>query len=135
MINAASAIRHAPIIKAQEPFEQSKSAAKNSVAPGQMAKAILAENSASGAELPKNTQGKLASGLARGVDPQTIFDALITLPEEPVEAVEDIVAVADEVSEGDDDSEVKFTTEPVFVSDHEAALSLLIEDGETSGAA
>ena len=58
---------------------------KSVMAPGQMAKSAVAEARAAGAELPPNAQGLAASQIARGADPASLFAALITQSDAPVD--------------------------------------------------
>ena len=56
-------------------------------APGQVAKAMIAEATANGAELPANIQGKAASAIARGIDMETFFAAFMPEVEPPADDV------------------------------------------------
>ncbi len=53
-------------------------------APGQVAKAMIAEATASGAELPASIQGKAASAIARGMNMETFFASFMPAVELPV---------------------------------------------------
>ena len=52
----------------------------NGRAVGKQAKAAIETARADGAELPKNIQGRVASSIARGIDPASLFKALATPP-------------------------------------------------------
>ncbi len=76
---------------ANEP-EMSPSAAPTPVAgnpsaPGQIAKAMIADAIASGAELPANIQGKAASAIARGIGMETFFASFMPAAEPPADDV------------------------------------------------
>ncbi|MBT8477150.1 MAG: hypothetical protein HKO95_15090 [Rhodobacteraceae bacterium] len=62
---------------------------KSAEAPGQQAKAAVAQVRADGIDLPSNAQGVAASQIARGADPASVFAALNPPP------VEDPPPVAD----------------------------------------
>ncbi|NNF72127.1 MAG: hypothetical protein HKN02_08055 [Rhodobacteraceae bacterium] len=62
---------------------------KSAEAPGQQAKAAVAQARADGIDLPRNAQGVAASQIARGADPASVFAALNPPP------VEDPPPVAD----------------------------------------
>ncbi len=57
--------------------------AGNASAPGQIAKAMIADATASGAELPANIQGKAASAIARGMNMETFFASFMPAVEPP----------------------------------------------------
>ena len=57
--------------------------ARNASAPGQVAKAMIAEATANGAELPANIQGKAASAIARGMNMETFFASFMPAVELP----------------------------------------------------
>ena len=52
-------------------------------APGQIAKAMIAEATANGAELPASIQGKAASAIARGMNMETFFASFMPAVEPP----------------------------------------------------
>lgn len=54
-------------------------------APGQAAKAAIREAGEAGADLPANIQGKVASAIARGIDPATVFAALTATDPAPAD--------------------------------------------------
>ena len=56
-------------------------------APGQVAKAMIAEATANGAELPANIQGKAASAIARGMNMETFFASFMPAVEPPADDV------------------------------------------------
>jgi hypothetical protein len=66
--------------------------ARNASAPGQIAKAMIAEATANGAELPANIQGKAASAIAHGVNMETFFAAFMPAVEPPADDVAGDVA-------------------------------------------
>ncbi len=99
-------------------------------APGQIAKAVAQRLSAEGEALSANAQGKFASAIARGADPEALFDAMLTVPEAAAEGrapaetrleaavfIEEIGGsdAAEEVVEGQ--IEVKTEYEPVAEPD------------------
>ncbi len=61
--------------------------AGNASAPGQIAKAMIAEATANGAELPANIQGKAASAIARGMNMETFFASFMPAVEPPADDV------------------------------------------------
>ncbi len=54
-------------------------------APGQIAKAMIAEATANGAELPANIQGKAASAIARGMNMETFFASFMPVVDPPAD--------------------------------------------------
>ncbi len=56
-------------------------------APGQVAKTMIAEATANGAELPANIQGKAASAIARGMNMETFFASFMPAVEPPADDV------------------------------------------------
>ncbi|MEZ5892803.1 MAG: hypothetical protein R3C58_06620 [Parvularculaceae bacterium] len=70
---------------------------ERSDAVGQATKSAIAEARDNGADLPKNVQGKVASGIARGADAQSVFAAIVVrddAPAEPAEAPAPVEEVA-----------------------------------------
>ena len=61
----------------ETPSADSTPVAGAASAPGQIAKAMIAEATANGAELPANIQGKAASAIARGMNMETFFAAFM----------------------------------------------------------
>ena len=124
---------------------------KSAMAPGQQAKAAVAEAEVQGATLPANAQGYAASQIARGADPATVFAAMIpqpapeppagdpVAPDVPVDAAgsagtnvadpitsEDAVPPADvpPVALGEDGSENAGDVAPVPGSDGDSSVAL-----------
>ena len=58
-------------------------------APGQVAKALIAEATSGGAELPANIQGRTASAIAHGVDMDSFFASFLPVVDPPVDEVPD----------------------------------------------
>ncbi len=71
---------------------------KSDAAPGQIAKDVVAQAKAAGADLPKNAQGMAASQIAQGADPESVFSAIIPVAE-PVEAEDQTPPANDSDSE------------------------------------
>ena len=69
------------------PSDRSTPGARNASAPGQIAKAMIAEATANGAELPANIQGKAASAIARGMNMETFFASFMPAVEPPADDV------------------------------------------------
>ena len=67
--------------------DQSAPVAGKASAPGQAAKAMIAEATANGAELPANIQGKAASAIARGMNMEAFFASLMPVVEPPADNV------------------------------------------------
>ena len=65
------------------PPAESTPAAGAASAPGQVAKTMIAEAIANGAELPANIQGKAASAIARGLNMETFFASFMPVVEPP----------------------------------------------------
>ncbi len=65
------------------PSDQSTPVAGKASAPGQVAKAMIAEATANGAELPANIQVKAASAIARGMNMETFFASFMPAVEPP----------------------------------------------------
>jgi hypothetical protein len=143
MINGTEAAAHGRAMMAAKLAmkvapETAQEASKKESAPGQQAKAAIAEAREAGTELPKNIQGKVASAIARGIDPQTVFAALVEPQPEPVDETTEetkTVNVVDGEIDAEQDEAVVLTDEVEIntVSDAEAALVLLLEEnGEES---
>ncbi len=119
--------------------EMPPAAAGAASAPGQVAKTMIAEAIAGGAELPANIQGKAASAIAHGVNMETFFASFMPVVEPPAgDDIGDVPAdgeSAPPVDAGDGaiaepGSEIPApesgaTTPPAAVSDGEAAVSLI----------
>jgi hypothetical protein len=58
-------------------------------APGQAAKALIAEAAANGAEPPASIQGKAASAIARGIDMEGFFASFMPAEEPPADEIPD----------------------------------------------
>ncbi len=69
------------------PPAESTPGARAASAPGQVAKAMIAEATANGAELPANIQGKAASAIARGMNMETFFASFMPAVEPPADDV------------------------------------------------
>ena len=59
------------------PSAESTPAVGKASAPGQVAKTMIADATANGAELPANIQGKAASAIARGINMETFFTSFM----------------------------------------------------------
>ncbi len=69
------------------PSDRSTPVAGKASAPGQVAKAMIADAAANGAELPANIQGKAASAIARGMNMETFFASFMPAVEPPADDV------------------------------------------------
>lgn len=69
------------------PPAESTPGARAASAPGQIAKTMIADAIASGAELPANMQGKAASANARGMNMETFFASFMPAVEPPADDV------------------------------------------------
>ena len=108
--------------------EMPPAAARAASAPGQVAKTMIAEAIAGGAELPANIQGKAASAIARGMNMETFFAAFMPEVEPPADDVPAEGESAPPVADGDGATpapESDAATPPAPVSDGEAAVTLI----------
>lgn len=67
----------------------------SAMAVGQIAKQLVKDAIAAGAELPKNAQGMAASAVARGADPASVFAAQVAEdvpPDPPTPTAEDAIS-------------------------------------------
>lgn len=91
---------------------------KRAEAVGQQAKAIVTVAREAGADLPRNAQGLAASGVARGVDPASLFAARVEEPDpvgEPVAAEPPPIVVAEPEAQTEESAETA-QAEPVLIA-------------------
>ena len=105
--------------------------AGNASAPGQIAKALIAEATANGAELLANIQGKAASAIARGMNMETFFASFMPAVEPPA----DDVPSDGEGAPPDDTGDVAAVEPGTEIPEPESgatSLSAPASDGETT---
>lgn len=86
-----------PVERGQSQAIRSEQAARAEQAVGQQAKAAVTAARETNDTLPKNSQGLAASAIARGIDPSSLFQALVTPPTEEVAPAGDSVPAAEQV--------------------------------------
>ncbi len=100
------------------------------MAPGQLAKAAVAEARTAGIDLPKNAQGLAASQIAKGADPASIFAAAIA-PVDPVENPDPTAPEDPDVAPIADDTAVPAAPSDVEIA-YDSAVDVLGGDAQTS---
>ena len=104
--------------------------ARNDQAVGQQAKAAVADARSNGVDLPGNAQGIAASGIARGADPASLFQALVTPPTDNPPVVDDTPPVT-EPTDGPDSG--TGTDAPAPDAPADLPQDVIVADGSDGG--
>ena len=109
--------------------------ARAASAPGQIAKTMIADAIAGGAELPANIQGKAASAIARGINMETFFASFMPAVELPASDDAGDVAGDGESAPPDDAGDVAAAEPGTEIPEPESGATSLpapASDGETT---